>query len=145
MAGPKPRAMRPGDYACAVLRRSDGKLLLGLRSPDKAAYPGCWDLFGGKVEEGESVADALSRELAEELGVHPLTARPLGEIDDPHPDRHGACRYLLFVVEAWTGDPAIVAPEHTAIRWFDPAEAAALPALALDAYRPLLAGLASSA
>lgn len=135
--------MRPGDYACAVLRRSDGKVLLGLRSPGRDAYPGCWDLFGGKVEQGESVADALSRELSEELGVHPLTARPLGEVDDPQSERHGERRYHIFVVEAWTGEPAIADAEHTAIRWFDPAEAAALPALALEVYRGLLSTLAA--
>lgn len=135
--------MRPGEYACAVLRRSDGKILLGLRSPDRAAYPGCWDVFGGKLEAGESVADALARELAEELRVHPLTARPLAVLDDPEPERHGECRYHLFVVEAWSGEPAIADAEHIAIRWFTPEEAASLSALALEVYRDLFSTLSA--
>jgi ADP-ribose pyrophosphatase YjhB (NUDIX family) len=41
---------------------SDGLVLLGLRAPNKS-YPNCWDIFGGCVEAGESLDDALRREL----------------------------------------------------------------------------------
>jgi ADP-ribose pyrophosphatase YjhB (NUDIX family) len=126
------------DHVGAVLRRQDGRVLLGLHGPEHGASPGCWDLFGGPVEAGESVADALSRELSAQLGVHPLTARPLARLE------RAEGRSELFVVEAWTGEPAIADAGHVAIRWFQPAEAAAVPALALEVYRSLLSTLALS-
>jgi 8-oxo-dGTP diphosphatase len=128
--------MTPCDQVGAVLRREDGRVLLGLKSPDHRAAPGRWDMFGGPVAAGESVADALSRELSAQLGVHPLTARPLAHIE--RAEGHSQ----LFVVEAWTGEPAIRDAGHMAIRWFQPAEAAAAPALALEVYRDLLSTLA---
>lgn len=49
---------------------SDGRLFLQKRSDDKDVQPGKWDTsVGGHVDAGESVAQAVRRELAEELGV----------------------------------------------------------------------------
>jgi hypothetical protein len=50
--------MRGGDYACATFWREQ-KLLLGKRSPQRRAYPNCWDILGGKKEEGETLEQAL--------------------------------------------------------------------------------------
>ena len=58
------------DYACALLVRA-GRLLLGLRAPERRLYPSRWDVLGGRVEPGETLAQALSRELGEELGIDP--------------------------------------------------------------------------
>lgn len=46
----------------------DGRLLAARRSAP-ATLAGGWELPGGKVEPGESEADALVRECQEELGV----------------------------------------------------------------------------
>ncbi len=49
---------------------ADGKLLLQKRSMDKDVAPGRWDTsVGGHVNSGESVADAVMREMEEELGI----------------------------------------------------------------------------
>ena len=56
------------DVAAAVIEREDGSFLLAQRPPGKA-YAGYWEFPGGKVEAGESVAEALRRELHEELGI----------------------------------------------------------------------------
>ncbi len=58
------------DYACAILLR-DGLILLGKRSPHRKAYPNCWDVIGGRVEQGETIDAALHRELGEEIGIAP--------------------------------------------------------------------------
>lgn len=52
---------------CAVIR-NEARILLARRAPgeDLAGY---WELPGGKVEAGETLAEALARELLEELGV----------------------------------------------------------------------------
>jgi 8-oxo-dGTP diphosphatase len=61
--------------AGAIVR--DGQVLLARRSPEMA-LPGCWELPGGKVEPGESDAEALERELLEELGVRVAVGPHLG-------------------------------------------------------------------
>ncbi len=43
----------------------DGKVLLGLRAPSKKSWPLHWDTIGGRVEDGESLEDALVREAEE--------------------------------------------------------------------------------
>jgi 8-oxo-dGTP diphosphatase len=52
----------------ALLRNPQGQLLLHLRDerPD-LRYPGCWSTLGGRVEPGEQPADAMQRELLEEI------------------------------------------------------------------------------
>lgn len=57
------------DVAVGVLIRSDGDFLLTSRPADKV-YAGYWEFPGGKFEPGESVQQALQRELQEELGIH---------------------------------------------------------------------------
>ena len=71
-------ALRPGDAAAAVIVLDDGRYLLQLRD-DKPGifFPGPWGLFGGGVEPGERPADALRRELSEELELAVEEPRPL--------------------------------------------------------------------
>ena len=53
--------------AAAVIRR-DGRVLV-TRRPPGSHLGGLWEFPGGKIEGGESPADALVREIQEELGV----------------------------------------------------------------------------
>ena len=58
----------PVDVAVGILVRSDGRFLLTTR-PQGKVYAGYWEFPGGKLEAGESVQQALVRELSEELGI----------------------------------------------------------------------------
>jgi len=51
-----------------ILVNTENKVLLQLRSQDNHLYPDYWTLPGGKVEEGESLEQAIVREVREELG-----------------------------------------------------------------------------
>lgn len=56
------------DVAVGVLIDAQGRFLLTSR-PSGKVYEGYWEFPGGKLEAGESVAEALRRELQEEIGV----------------------------------------------------------------------------
>jgi 8-oxo-dGTP diphosphatase len=69
---PRP-GRRPVDVAVGVLvecdtRGREGRFLLTSR-PEGKVYAGYWEFPGGKFEAGESVEQALRRELHEELGI----------------------------------------------------------------------------
>ena len=112
---------------------TDGKVLLVRRSPAARYYPDVWDLFGGHVEAGESLDEALRREAREELGVEIASFHPLGTVHDPVEPAD----ITIFAVTAWRGEPANAAPdEHSEIGWFSPGE---LPdSSGLEAYRRLV-------
>lgn len=76
---------RPVDVAVGVLIDRDGRFLLTSR-PDGKVYAGYWEFPGGKLEAGESVEQALRRELHEELGITIDAARPwqVEVVDYPH-------------------------------------------------------------
>jgi 8-oxo-dGTP diphosphatase len=116
------------------------QILLARRSPARRAYAGRWSFPGGHVEAGESLDEALCRELREELGVVPVTYSALSPITDPH---SGSTVYHMYAVTNWSGEPAIRDEEHSELRWLRPAAAALLDELALDAYRPMFARLAA--
>ena len=66
---PEGAGQRPmTQVAVGVLIRSEGSFLLTTR-PEGKAYAGHWEFPGGKVEQGETVEQALARELHEELGI----------------------------------------------------------------------------
>ncbi|WP_017623280.1 NUDIX domain-containing protein [Nocardiopsis chromatogenes] len=52
----------------AVVVDGRGRAFAQRRSPDRKAFPNCWDVVGGHVEPGESAPRALAREIAEETG-----------------------------------------------------------------------------
>jgi len=101
--------------AIAVLVKSD-QVLLCHRHTDRRWYPNCWDVPGGHIEAGELPADAVRRELCEELGI---TIR----IDDPEPfriyDPAPDLTLHAWIVTEWSGEVTNLAPEeHDEIGWF---------------------------
>lgn len=73
------------DVAVGVLVRPDGAFLLTSRPAGKV-YAGYWEFPGGKLEGGETVADALRRELQEEIGITVGAVHPwqVELVDYPH-------------------------------------------------------------
>lgn len=89
------------DVAVGVLIRPDGHFLLTTR-PNGKAYAGHWEFPGGKLEIGESVAQALARELHEELGIYVQDVEPWREqvVDYPH----ALVRLHFCKVRTWQGE-----------------------------------------
>ena len=71
--------------AVGVLVRADDAFLLTSR-PEGKAYAGYWEFPGGKLEAGETVEQALRRELQEEIGItiQDCTVWKTECIDYPH-------------------------------------------------------------
>ena len=63
------------DVAVGVLIDREGRFLLTSR-PEGKVYAGYWEFPGGKLEAGETVEQALRRELYEELGIALGAAQP---------------------------------------------------------------------
>ncbi len=137
---PVSRSAIPAEYqhdarvvvAAAVVR--DGRVLAQQRAFPPAAA-GRWELPGGRVEPGESAAEALIRECREELAVEVVPGAQLGP-DVPLPGGS-----TLRVHAARLAQPAAtpVPVEHVALRWVDHAELAELDWL--DADRAILPDL----
>jgi 8-oxo-dGTP diphosphatase len=89
------------DVAVGVLIRPNGDFLLTSRPPGKA-YAGYWEFPGGKLEAGETVAQALSRELTEELGITigAVTPWKVSTVDYPH----ALVRLNFCKVFNWVGE-----------------------------------------
>ena len=91
----------PVDVAVGVLIDAQGRFLLTSRPAGKV-YAGYWEFPGGKLEAGETVEQALRRELQEELGITIATALPwkIELMDYPH----ARVRLHFCKVFQWTGD-----------------------------------------
>ncbi len=90
------------EVVAAIIEQPDGAFLMASR-PEGKAYAGWWEFPGGKVEAGESLEHALSRELHEELGITPVTAYPW--ITHEFDYAHARVRLHFFRVTDWTGEP----------------------------------------
>lgn len=101
--------------AVAVIRDAQGRILIAQRAQHQH-QGGLWEFPGGKVEAGETLAQALGRELEEELGIQVKVAQPLIQIPFHYPDRH----VLLDVwqVLSFSGSPQ--GREGQPIRWVSP-------------------------
>lgn len=104
------------EVAAAVMLRADGREFLLAQRPEGKVYAGYWEFPGGKLEAGESVRQALVRELQEELGIEVSECAPWLTRQFTYP--HATVRLHFWRVTAWGGEIGITAPlEHAAVAW----------------------------
>ena len=107
------------EVVAAVIER-DGLLLVCKRA-EKKRHGGLWEFPGGKLEAGESLLDAVRRELAEELG---LSVSGIGKLLYSSIDP--ASGYMIRFVEVKaSGEPALI--EHADLGWLPPSKLKELP------------------
>jgi len=101
--------------AVGVVLNPQGQILIA-RRPAHVHQGDLWEFPGGKVEAGESLQQALQRELHEELGIDIRQARPLIRIPHHYPDK----QVLLdvWLIEAFDGIPH--GKENQPIEWLSP-------------------------
>ena len=93
--------MKITEVAVAVFIKPDGTFSLSSR-PEGKPYSGYWEFPGGKIEAGESVRDALVRELIEELNVTITHATPWFTFMMHY--THATVRLHCWRVHAWHGE-----------------------------------------
>lgn len=111
---PRRRRKRPVPHyqvAAAVLERG-GRYLVGQR-PAPGLLGGLWEFPGGKVEPGETLPQALKREIREELGLRVRVGRELVAVD--HAYTHFRVTLHAFACAAVRGEPEPC--WHQALRW----------------------------
>ncbi|MBT3531335.1 MAG: 8-oxo-dGTP diphosphatase MutT [Gammaproteobacteria bacterium] len=102
----------PVHVAVGVILDLDRRVLVSKRHID-SHQGGYWEFPGGKVEVGETVERALSREIKEELGLEILTAFPLQKITHEYHDK--SVLLDVYLVASFTGEA--MGLEGQAIKW----------------------------
>ncbi len=103
--------------AVGVIRAPDRQQILISRRAARAHQGGLWEFPGGKVEPGETVVQALRRELYEELDLRLHEANPLCCIEHDYGDRR--VRLDVWTVDDWSGTPTGM--ENQPLRWVEAA------------------------
>jgi 8-oxo-dGTP diphosphatase len=131
-------ATTPTPIAIAVVEH-EGKHLIGQR-PEGKPLAGLWEFPGGKVEAGETPAEAAARECLEEVGIRVTVGAPYPEVIQQYD--HDRVRLHFF--RCTLADPATIDDVAAGYRWVASAE---LPAYefpkANGALVAFLAGIAS--
>ncbi|MFJ5595643.1 NUDIX hydrolase [Streptomyces noursei] len=107
----------------AVILNEAGEAFAQKRSPHRRLFPDTWDIVGGHVEPGESLLEALAREVEEETGwrlrhVRRFLGTTTWTGDDGAGLRHEAD--YLVEVEGTLDRPALEWSKHSTYGWFGP-------------------------
>ena len=100
------------DVAAGILCDEAGRILIAERLGG-GPFQGLWEFPGGKIAPGETAPQALSRELAEELGIEVTECAPFMNLRHEYDDRVVTIEF--FIVSDWNSDP--VGREGQTLRW----------------------------
>lgn len=108
----------PRGYSLLLLRNTEGRFLLQLRTHDAPTFPDCWGFFGGGIEDGEEPIDAVQREALEELGYRCNRPELLCSV---HPDSiqyplNGGPRH--YFIEDFDASQQLRQAEGKSMDWF---------------------------
>ncbi len=100
------------NVAAGILCDAEGRVLIAERLGG-GQFQGLWEFPGGKIGDNESAAEALSRELAEELGIEIVACASFMHLRHEYDDRIVSIEF--FIVSDWVSEP--VGREGQALRW----------------------------
>ena len=112
----------------AAIFNEEGKLFITLRGEKAKNERGKWEIPGGSVEFGETLEQAIRREVKEEYGIEIEVMELLGVCDHLIPDEHQHWVSPTYICKIVKGTPKILEPDKCAgIGWFTIEEAEKLP------------------
>ena len=100
------------NVAAGILCDAGGRILIAERVGG-GVFNGLWEFPGGKIGADETSVEALSRELAEELGIEVTACASFMNLRHEYDDRVVTIEF--FIVSEWNSDP--VGREGQALRW----------------------------
>jgi len=98
--------------AVGVILDENKQILISKRAAN-AHQGGLWEFPGGKIEVGESLEQALARELDEELGITPIKTASLLKVEHDYGDK----LVLLDVCVVWNFSGQASGKEGQALEW----------------------------
>ena len=104
--------MKHFDVAAGILCDAEGRVLIAERLGG-GPFNGLWEFPGGKIGDRETAVEALSRELAEELGIEVTACATFMNLRHEYDDRIVTIEF--FLVSDWVSEP--VGREGQALRW----------------------------
>ncbi|WP_305787320.1 NUDIX hydrolase [Symbioplanes lichenis] len=114
----------PLRVAAALVLDEAGRIFFQMRSPSRKLFPNSWDVVGGHLEPGETVEEALAREIQEETGWE--LAEIVAKVGDyTYTGEDGLTRFETDFLVRVRGDlsrPVLEEGKHTAYRWLGPDE-----------------------
>jgi 8-oxo-dGTP diphosphatase len=116
-------------YVAGALVVDDaGRIFFQRRSPQRKLFPNTWDIVGGHLEPGETVDEALRREVTEETGWRVSVV--LGRVGEySYTGEDGLTRHetdFLVRVDGDLSRPQLEVGKHTEFRWLGPDDLAVL-------------------
>ncbi len=103
----------------ALIKSEDGSRFLLCQRPQSKARGGQWEFLGGKVEAGETKAQALVRECREEIGVMVEPLEEIIAVTHEYPDL--TVHLTLIAAQIVSGEVTLY--EHQDARWVNAGEA----------------------
>ena len=100
------------NVAAGILCDAGGRILIAERLDD-GPFDGLWEFPGGKIASNETSVEALSRELAEELGIEITACASFMNLRHEYDDRVVTIEF--FIVSDWNSEP--IGREGQALRW----------------------------
>ena len=101
---------------CMVEDLKNGKVVLQYRSPERYKKWSGYAFPGGHIEEGESLAESVIREVYEETGLT-IAAPKLVAVKDWEPDEGG--RYIVFCYKATEFTGQLRSSDEGEVSWVE--------------------------
>ena len=105
--------------AVAVIRNDEGKYLVLKRSDDEIAYPSLYTFPGGKVEDNESMQEALENEVLEEAGLKLKPGKILIKDKSFIRPVDQTVKVFSYLCSAVSCDKVVISEDFTDYRWVD--------------------------
>jgi len=118
--------MQKINVTCAIIEQND-KILITQRGANME-HPFKWEFPGGKIKQGETAIECITREILEELQVVVIVSGELNTIYHSYPSKN--IELIPFVCQIQSGIPKVT--EHSRMKWIDPGEIAAFTMLPAD-------------